>query len=163
MPFGTNTPPYSTGLSRIGEMPRPAPPIVQPEVVADAVVYAASHPIRVRSSEEAQRSGIPIDENQPNSLFEAVPGWRIHGEFDDESIDRSPYVLFQIGNGTPDAVSEVDALSEVDDMLEMLIGAPESSNLGIDPGKLRDVVRMVIELQATGWKPSFSEHRARTA
>jgi NAD(P)-dependent dehydrogenase (short-subunit alcohol dehydrogenase family) len=32
MPSGTNTPIYSTGLTRLGYIPRPAPPIIQPEI-----------------------------------------------------------------------------------------------------------------------------------
>ena len=169
MPFGTNTPIYNTGLSRIGEMPRPAPPIIQPEVVADSVIHAAAHPSRqiygsgrakaialmnqiaphfvanilaFAASEENQKSGIPIREDQPNSLFEAVPDWRIHGEFDSESLDRSPYVLMQSGE-QPD-----DGMSEVDDMLDMIFSSPGADRLGISKAEL---LRKLIELQAVNW------------
>ncbi|WP_371402196.1 SDR family oxidoreductase [Kribbella sp. NBC_00662] len=41
-----NTPQFSWVLSRLPKHPQPVPPIFQPEVAADAVVYAADHPGR---------------------------------------------------------------------------------------------------------------------
>jgi NAD(P)-dependent dehydrogenase (short-subunit alcohol dehydrogenase family) len=41
-----NTPQFSWVLSRLPKHPQPVPPIFQPEVAADAVVYAADHPHR---------------------------------------------------------------------------------------------------------------------
>jgi len=41
-----NTPQFSWVLSKLSEHPQPVPPIYQPEVAADAVVYAAEHPRR---------------------------------------------------------------------------------------------------------------------
>ncbi|HZX02932.1 SDR family oxidoreductase [Kribbella sp.] len=41
-----NTPQFSWVLSRLPKHPQPVPPIFQPEVAADAVVYAAGHPRR---------------------------------------------------------------------------------------------------------------------
>jgi len=41
-----NTPQFSWVLSRLPKHPQPVPPIYQPEVAADAVVYAADHPRR---------------------------------------------------------------------------------------------------------------------
>ncbi|MEU4194208.1 SDR family oxidoreductase [Kribbella sp. NPDC026611] len=41
-----NTPQFSWVLSRLPKHPQPVPPIYQPEVAADAVVYAADHPER---------------------------------------------------------------------------------------------------------------------
>jgi NAD(P)-dependent dehydrogenase (short-subunit alcohol dehydrogenase family) len=41
-----NTPQFSWVLSRLPEHPQPVPPIFQPEVAADAVVFAADHPQR---------------------------------------------------------------------------------------------------------------------
>ncbi|MFF0342795.1 SDR family oxidoreductase [Kribbella sp. NPDC004875] len=41
-----NTPQFSWVLSRLPRHPQPVPPIYQPEVAADAVVYAADHPRR---------------------------------------------------------------------------------------------------------------------
>jgi hypothetical protein len=41
-----NTPQFSWVLSRLPHHPQPVPPIFQPEVAADAVVFAADHPRR---------------------------------------------------------------------------------------------------------------------
>ncbi|WP_084480358.1 SDR family oxidoreductase [Nocardia grenadensis] len=41
-----NTPQFSWVRSRLPNRPQPVPPIYQPEVVADAVVFAAAHPRR---------------------------------------------------------------------------------------------------------------------
>jgi hypothetical protein len=41
-----NTPQFSWVLSRLPRHAQPVPPIYQPEVAADAVVYAAEHPRR---------------------------------------------------------------------------------------------------------------------
>jgi NAD(P)-dependent dehydrogenase (short-subunit alcohol dehydrogenase family) len=41
-----NTPQFSWVLSRLPRHPQPVPPIYQPEVVAEAVVFAAGHPDR---------------------------------------------------------------------------------------------------------------------
>jgi hypothetical protein len=41
-----NTPQFSWVLSRLPHKAQPVPPIYQPEVAADAVVYAADHPRR---------------------------------------------------------------------------------------------------------------------
>jgi NAD(P)-dependent dehydrogenase (short-subunit alcohol dehydrogenase family) len=41
-----NTPQFDWVLSKLPRHPQPVPPIYQPEVVADAIVYAAGHPRR---------------------------------------------------------------------------------------------------------------------
>src|SRR3954466_6196364 len=41
-----NTPQFSWVLSKLPKHPQPVPPIYQPEVAANAVVYAADHPKR---------------------------------------------------------------------------------------------------------------------
>jgi hypothetical protein len=41
-----NTPQFDWVLSKLPKHPQPVPPIYQPEVAADAVVYAADHPRR---------------------------------------------------------------------------------------------------------------------
>jgi len=43
---GVNTPQFSWVLSRLPKKAQPVPPIYQPEVAADAVLYAADHPDR---------------------------------------------------------------------------------------------------------------------
>ncbi len=42
-PPSVNTPFYSHAVSRLDGLPRPPPPIYQPELVADAILFAATH------------------------------------------------------------------------------------------------------------------------
>jgi NAD(P)-dependent dehydrogenase (short-subunit alcohol dehydrogenase family) len=46
MPASINTPLFEVSLTRLGVEPRPAPPVYAPELVAEAIVYAAEHPVR---------------------------------------------------------------------------------------------------------------------
>src|SRR5687767_6138600 len=46
MPTAVNTPFFSNARTKLGVKPKPAGPIYQPEHVADAVLYAAEHPVR---------------------------------------------------------------------------------------------------------------------
>ena len=46
MPSTINTPLYQNALTRLGVEPKGASPVYQPELVAKAIVYAASHPVR---------------------------------------------------------------------------------------------------------------------
>lgn len=114
---GVNTPQFSWVRSRIGGRPRPVPPVYQPEVCARAIVWAAEHPRRRRywvgastvgtilgqrlaprvldyqlgrsgRSEQARDAPAPVAGN----LFQAMDEQRdygAHGEFDDESYERS--------------------------------------------------------------------------
>jgi NAD(P)-dependent dehydrogenase (short-subunit alcohol dehydrogenase family) len=178
MPFGTNTPIYDTGLSRIGFTPRPAPPIVQPEVVAEAVVYAAENPVRqvygsgiakalvmvnqlvpelmddfmaVNLSPEKQKSKKAIADNEPNGLYFPVADWRIHGDFDDESIDRSPYVLLQTGQDVSDGMSEIEGT------LNSVLTSEGAKARGIDSNVVLSVLHQLAQGQAQQWvKPTVS-------
>jgi hypothetical protein len=46
LPSSINTPLFDHALSIMGVRPAPLPPVYQPEAVADAVVFAATHPRR---------------------------------------------------------------------------------------------------------------------
>ncbi|MBD1997579.1 SDR family NAD(P)-dependent oxidoreductase [Oculatella sp. FACHB-28] len=176
MPFGTNTPIYDTGLSRIGFTPRPAPPIVQPEVVAEAVVYAAEHPVRqvygsgiakalvmvnqlvpelmddfmaVNLTPEKQKSKKQIAASEPNGLYVPVADWRVHGDFDDESIERSPYVLLQTGQDVSDGISEIEGT------LNSVLTSDGAKVRGIDSDAVLPVLRDLAMGQAHRWiKPT---------
>jgi NAD(P)-dependent dehydrogenase (short-subunit alcohol dehydrogenase family) len=94
-----NTPQFGWVLSRLPNKAQPVPPIYQPEVAADAVVYAADHPKRreywvggstvgtllanavapglldrylARTGFSSQQTDQPRDENQPVNLWEPV-------------------------------------------------------------------------------------------
>jgi NAD(P)-dependent dehydrogenase (short-subunit alcohol dehydrogenase family) len=112
-----NTPQFSWVLSRLPKHPQPVPPIFQPEVAADAVVYAADHPRRreywvgaptvgtliankfaaglldrylARTGYKAQQADRP-DEKAAN-LWQPADEERdygAHGAFDDRSTPRS--------------------------------------------------------------------------
>jgi len=100
-------------------MPRkaqPVPPIFQPEVGAEAVVWAAHHPRRelyvgwptvkaivgnklvpgvgdwylARTGYESQQTDEPADPDRPNNLWEPLPGDHgAHGVFDRRATDWS--------------------------------------------------------------------------
>jgi short-subunit dehydrogenase len=46
LPAGINTPFFNHSLSKLGVLPQPAPPVYKPELVAQAIAFAAEHPQR---------------------------------------------------------------------------------------------------------------------
>jgi short-subunit dehydrogenase len=114
---GLNTPQFGWVKSRLPHKAQPVPPIFQPELAADAIVYAAHHRRRElwvgRSSVKAimsakvapalgdwilssegysgQQTSEPEDPNRPDNLWQPVPGDRgAHGTFDERSSRFSP-------------------------------------------------------------------------
>ena len=115
---GLNTPQFTWVRTTLRRRPRPVPPVYQPEVAADAIVYAASHPRRelwvgrstvavirgsqlvpgladrylARTNVEAQQTDQPLDPSRPDSLYEPLDDREdrgVHGPFDDEASPRS--------------------------------------------------------------------------
>jgi NAD(P)-dependent dehydrogenase (short-subunit alcohol dehydrogenase family) len=111
-----NTPQFTWSRAKLPRSPQPVPPIFQPEVAADAIVWAASHPRRelmvgwptvkaivgnaivpgiadrylARTGFDSQQTDEPVDPDRPDNLFEPVPGNQgAHGPFDDQSRGRS--------------------------------------------------------------------------
>ncbi|HZS13592.1 MAG TPA: SDR family oxidoreductase [Candidatus Dormibacteraeota bacterium] len=114
-----NTPQFSWVRTRLRRHPQPVPPIYQPEVAAEAIVYAASHPRRrehfvgmptvitvlgnkllpalgdrylARSGIDSQLTDRPIPANRPDNLFAPVDQEADHGShgiFDDRAHPRS--------------------------------------------------------------------------
>ncbi len=111
-----NTPQFSWVKSRLPRKPQPVPPIFQPEVGAEAVVYAAHHRRREiyvggstveaivgnkvspelldiylgRTGYDAQQYDGTADPNRPNNLWEPLPGDHgAHGDFDQRASRRS--------------------------------------------------------------------------
>jgi NAD(P)-dependent dehydrogenase (short-subunit alcohol dehydrogenase family) len=103
-----NTPQFSWVRSRLPRHPQPVPPIYQPEVAADGVVFAADHPRRrqywigastvatimanklvpalldrylARTGYDSQQTGERVDDSRPDNLFEPIdgPDGRDHG------------------------------------------------------------------------------------
>jgi NAD(P)-dependent dehydrogenase (short-subunit alcohol dehydrogenase family) len=111
-----NTPQFNWVKSRLPRKAQPVPPIYQPEVAADAIVWAAQHYRRQwyvggttavsiavdkivpgffdrylgRQGYEAQQYDGSADPNQPDNLFEPLPGdYGAHGDFDERASSWS--------------------------------------------------------------------------
>ena len=112
-----NTTQFDWVKSRLPKKPQPVPPIYQPEVAADAIVYAATHKRREvyvgfptvesvvgnkvaprlldrylgRHGYQSQQTDEPDDPERPNNLFNPPPGdFGAHGAFDDRARKFSP-------------------------------------------------------------------------
>ena len=113
---GVNTPQFSWVKNNLPGKPKPTGPIYQPEVAADAIVWAAYNEPRElnlglvtdvvilgnkvlpgigdfylgKTGFEAQQMEEPDDPNRPHNMWEPVPGdFGAHGRFDGKAKDRS--------------------------------------------------------------------------
>lgn len=111
-----NTPQFGWVKSRLPGKAQPMPPIYQPEIAADAIVYASRHPRRefvvgwpslkaiignrivpgyadrvlARDGYRSQQLPEPEDPQRPNNLWAPVPGDHgAHGTFDARSRETS--------------------------------------------------------------------------
>jgi NAD(P)-dependent dehydrogenase (short-subunit alcohol dehydrogenase family) len=118
MPASINTPFFDKALTRLGVKPRPLPPVYKPELVADAIVYAAQKPVREivvggagkafvtlqavsprmadavlqRVAFEGQRTNQPKTEHSPNNIYEHAEGFdTVKGSFRKIERQRSVY------------------------------------------------------------------------
>lgn len=116
-----NTPQFDWIKNRLPNKPQPVPPIYQPEVAADAIVWAAEHHPRelyvgistvgailgtkvapglldrylAKTGYSSQQTDQPTDPNRQNNLWEPLPGDRgAHGSFDNRAQDGSPELWF---------------------------------------------------------------------
>lgn len=114
---GMNTPQFDWARSRMPNQAQPVPPIYQPEVAAKAIVFASHHDRReiyvgaptvatiignkllpglmdrylARTCIEGQQTDTPRDPDQPDNLFQPVPGDHgAHGRFDSRAHAFSP-------------------------------------------------------------------------
>jgi len=114
-----NTPQFGWVKSRLPRKAQPVPPIYQPEVAAEAIVWAARHDRRelnvgfstsvvlmankfvpgladsylARTGYEAQQTDVPEDPNRPHNLWQPVPGDHgAHGDFGDRAYASSPHL-----------------------------------------------------------------------
>jgi NAD(P)-dependent dehydrogenase (short-subunit alcohol dehydrogenase family) len=105
-----NTPQFEIGRTKLPRHPQPVPPIYQPEVAAEAIVWMSEHRRRqlyvgaptlktvignrlapwladiylARTGYEAQQTEEEVDPDRPDNLFEPVPGDHgTHGRFDE--------------------------------------------------------------------------------
>ncbi len=111
-----NTPQFGWIKSRLPRKAQPVPPIYQPEVAAEAIVWAAHHSRRelnvglstsivmlanklapgladwylARTGYDAQQTDAPADPTRPHNLWLPVPGDHgAHGDFDRRAYDSS--------------------------------------------------------------------------
>ncbi len=111
-----NTPQFSWCKTKLPRHPQPVPPIFQPEVAAEAIVWAAHHRRRevfvgtptvqaiegnklapglldtylARTCYDGQQTEEPVSPDRPNNLFEPVPGDHgAHGIFDNRARTSS--------------------------------------------------------------------------
>ncbi len=111
-----NTPQFSWCRSRLPRHPQPVPPIYQPEVAAQMIVWASHHDRRevfvgaptvvaiegnkiapgfadhylARTGFDSQQTDEPAARDRPDNLFEPVPGdFGAHGIFDRQAHDFS--------------------------------------------------------------------------
>ncbi|MGE0407444.1 MAG: SDR family oxidoreductase [Candidatus Korobacteraceae bacterium] len=121
-----NTPQFGWVKSRLPRKAQPVPPIYQPEVAARAIYWAAHHQRRelwvewptiraivgnkilpgyadrylAQSGFESQQTSEPRDPNQPDNLWEPIPGDHgAHGVFDHRSTYRSPVLWASMHRG----------------------------------------------------------------
>jgi NAD(P)-dependent dehydrogenase (short-subunit alcohol dehydrogenase family) len=112
-----NTRQFEWVKSRMPREPQPVPPIYQPEVAADAIVWAATHDRRELSvgattvaaiwadkvapavldrylaatAYDGQQTDVPANPDRPDNLWHPLPGDHgAHGRFDDRSVRSSP-------------------------------------------------------------------------
>jgi NAD(P)-dependent dehydrogenase (short-subunit alcohol dehydrogenase family) len=112
-----NTPQFDWVKSKLPRRAQPVPPIFQPEVAAEAILYASQHHRRqiwvgrttveaiagnrvapgfldhrlAQSGYESQQTDQPEDPNRPDNLWQPVEGDRgAHGRFDDRAEVVSP-------------------------------------------------------------------------
>src|SRR5919199_582841 len=122
MPATINTPLFDQARTKVGVKPVAPPPIYQPGVVVDAILYAAEHPVRdlvvggsakalivgeklaprmidalmVRFGFEAHDTGVPKSADAPDNLFAPLDGHDTARDgFDRSARPRSLYTTLQ--------------------------------------------------------------------
>lgn len=126
MPASINTSFFDHTRTKIGSKPRGLPPVYEPEVVVEAIVYAAQHPARdiyaggaarglallqmlspkaldailKRVGFKGQHTDEPKSVEAPDNLFAAIDRpYKVHGDFGAEALSVSTYNRLQRMNG----------------------------------------------------------------
>jgi NAD(P)-dependent dehydrogenase (short-subunit alcohol dehydrogenase family) len=120
-PASINTPFFNNARTKIGVKPQGPPPVYQPSVVADCVLYAAENPVRdlyaggaakmlatsqmltpgdvdetlSRVGMLAQRTREPRSADAPNNLYAPLNDARVEGDFSDQAVAFSPYTWLE--------------------------------------------------------------------
>lgn len=123
VPASINTPFFNHARTRLGLQPAPYPPVYQPELVADAILHAAEHPIRdifvgeggkalitshhlspslidllfKLTAWDLQMTSSPRTVDDPDAMFEPMEQFhRIKGDFGNQAFSFSLYPWMQI-------------------------------------------------------------------
>ncbi|HEY3579622.1 MAG TPA: SDR family oxidoreductase [Pyrinomonadaceae bacterium] len=122
LPASINTPLFSHARTKIGVKPQGAPPIYQPQIVADAIIYAAETPVREliaggagkfiisaqkiapalldfalsKTGFDAQKTTEPKSENAPDNLFHPIAEGRVEGDMTPKARSVSTYTLMEL-------------------------------------------------------------------
>ena len=131
-----NTPQFELMKTRLTRHPRPVPPIYQPEVAAEAIVWAADHAPRAvavgfstalaivaekvapaagdrylaRTAYESQQTSERVRGDRADNLWASVPGDHgAHGAFGDEARGRSLHFALRRRRGAVVALATVAA------------------------------------------------------
>ncbi len=131
-----NTPQFDWVKSRLPKKAQPVPPIFQPDVAAEAIVYASHHDRReiyvgmpsveaiignklfpglldhylAHTGYQGQQTDEPQDPNQRYNLYEPVPGDHgAHGRFDDRARNFSPQLWTDLHRDSLAAVALLGA------------------------------------------------------
>jgi NAD(P)-dependent dehydrogenase (short-subunit alcohol dehydrogenase family) len=121
-----NTPHFSWVKSRLPRKPQPVPPIYQPEIAAEAIVWATEHDRReievglptvlaiegnklfaglmddylARNGYDSQQTDEPVEDGRRDNLWEPIPGDRgAHGEFGHRASPVSPHLWLNTHRG----------------------------------------------------------------
>lgn len=84
MPAGINTPFFNKARTKMGVKPMPMPPIYEPDVVANVILYAAQHPTRDISAGGAAKSFIWGQKFTPGLLDKVLVRTGFKGQMTDE-------------------------------------------------------------------------------
>ncbi len=126
LPGAINTPQFDRGRQKLGLQPQPVPPIYQPELVAEAILYCAERPQRElpvswaaqkllwgqklspragdlvlrRTGWKGQTTGEPKPVDSPDNLWQSLPGDPgAHGRFDARSRNSSAWTAARLRLG----------------------------------------------------------------
>lgn len=120
MPASINTPFFNKARNKLGVKLKGLPPIYEPQVVSDAILYAAEHPVRdlfaggaarqiaflqalspravdaflLATGFEGQKTGEPEPVGAPDNLYAPIDGAeynRVKGDFSAHASSRSLY------------------------------------------------------------------------
>jgi NAD(P)-dependent dehydrogenase (short-subunit alcohol dehydrogenase family) len=120
-PATINTPFFSNARTKIGVKPQGPPPVYQPSVVAECILYAAENPVRdlyaggaarmlaasqmltpgavdaalARFGIEAQKTREAKSADAPDNLFTPCHDPRVEGDFSDRAVGFSPYTWLE--------------------------------------------------------------------